>query len=68
MVGAFQVENTAQAKVLRQDHALCLKRTEGRPVRLEQSEGEGEEKREGREGMGRSGRAFEDPLGRLWVN
>ena len=28
----------------------------------------GRRKREGREGMGRSGRAFEDPLGRLWVN
>ena len=38
MVGAFQVENTAHAKVLRQDHALCLERTGGRPVRLEQSE------------------------------
>ena len=29
MVGAFQVENTAHAKVLRQDHALCLERTGG---------------------------------------
>ena len=28
----------------------------------------GRRKREGREGMGRSGRDFEDPLGRLWVN